>query len=293
MLAIVGIPGNILSVLVLRRKFFRKKSYSQYLTALAIFDTLVLMNKCYLRLTKLLDASTKDLKTNDIICKLHSFFEHLIYLMASWLVLCISVERFLAIWFPFLRQRFFTSKRATIVVIIMFFILSYTQIFRLIHYGAEDSKFLNCISRKDFEYFYLFLHVYVYQLVLQFAIPLIVVTTCNALVLFKLKNPSIRMDSRSNVSPRTTLMLVMISLIHVLTLAPVLLLTIIIHVSINVDLTTAELIFDDVANVKYILELLSEVNFSANFYIYLLSTSRFRREMMMMLHSRSEGVVRE
>jgi len=34
------------------------------------------------------------LRGNDASCKLYNFAEHLCYLMSSWLVLCLTIERF-------------------------------------------------------------------------------------------------------------------------------------------------------------------------------------------------------
>ena len=50
---LVGIPGNVLSFRVMKSPRFSRKSYSHYLCALAVFDSLVLLGKYTRRTGKL------------------------------------------------------------------------------------------------------------------------------------------------------------------------------------------------------------------------------------------------
>jgi hypothetical protein len=57
LVVVVGLTGNVLSLLVLKSRRFRAKSYSHYLCALAVFDSLVLIGKYSRRINSLLLAA--------------------------------------------------------------------------------------------------------------------------------------------------------------------------------------------------------------------------------------------
>lgn len=56
LVVLVGLTGNVLSLLVLKSRRFRAKSYSHYLCALAVFDSLVLIGKYLRRVNGLLTS---------------------------------------------------------------------------------------------------------------------------------------------------------------------------------------------------------------------------------------------
>lgn len=57
LIVIVGLIGNCLSVVVLKSRRYRAKSFSHYLTTLAIFDSLVLCSKYMQRVDSLMSAT--------------------------------------------------------------------------------------------------------------------------------------------------------------------------------------------------------------------------------------------
>ncbi len=106
-IVLIGMVGNCLSLVVMKSKTLRHKSYSDYLCALAVFDTITLI----IRLVKTVDEyysvklDTFGLfqKFNDGSCKVFDFLEHVSYLMSSWLVVLMAIERLIAVRFPFKR----------------------------------------------------------------------------------------------------------------------------------------------------------------------------------------------
>ena len=76
-----GLVGNLLSFIVLKSTRFRGKSYSHYLCTLAIFDSLVLVDKFINRIDSLLiDTGRENIFAmfTDVACKVSSFlqFQH-------------------------------------------------------------------------------------------------------------------------------------------------------------------------------------------------------------------------
>ena len=93
LLIALGLPGNLLSLAVMKSARFRRKSYAHYLSTLAVFDALVLLAKLA-RWSAELGARPWLERGGDAACKGFNYVEHVSYLMSSWLVLCLSVERY-------------------------------------------------------------------------------------------------------------------------------------------------------------------------------------------------------
>ncbi len=179
MILLVGIPGNILSFLILKSRRFRGKSYSHYLCTLAVFDSLVLIGKYVRRLDQLLIYTAHVgifASYGDAACKIYTFVEHVCYLMSSWLVLCMTLERFIAVKYPFKKETFCKPRNAVTVILVVFAIMSYSQIFRLIIIEAADR---HCTPPERYLDIYMALHIYMYQLVLQFMLPAILILVCS------------------------------------------------------------------------------------------------------------------
>lgn len=108
-LVFLGTIGNLVSVIVFYKSKLRAQSTSQYLTALALSDTVFLL--------ELIPPWLKAMRISKIFAKqgLCQFFVYLTYVSSSnssWLVVTFTVERFVAVWYPLRRTRIFTVRRA-------------------------------------------------------------------------------------------------------------------------------------------------------------------------------------
>ena len=114
----VGVIGNSLAVLVLSRKKVRKNATVVFLISLAFSDTSVLLSlllENWLRVAlniRLLDLSAAG-------CKIHQYFVHFAGHMAAWILVLVSVERLIAVYFPMRHKLWFTWKRAIIMITIL------------------------------------------------------------------------------------------------------------------------------------------------------------------------------
>jgi len=130
-IVVIGIGGNILSFVVMKTKSWRHKSYSHFLCALAVFDSLTLINREVLLVHELrMYAGDTGLYNgfSDIACSLHNFYEHMCYLMSSWLIVCMAVERVVAVFFPLRKAFLCTQHGAVIVILVLLMFLTYTQV---------------------------------------------------------------------------------------------------------------------------------------------------------------------
>ena len=204
--------------------------------------------------------------------------------MSSWIVLCMTLERYIAVNFPFKKDLFCKPRHALTTIFVVFAILSYSQIFRLI--VIEKSKGA-CVSADKYRKIYVAMHIYLYQLVLQFMLPALLILILNMSILFKIRSlkdnvskhgtaHSVRAYSKRN---KTTCMLLIVSFTYVVTLLPLVIVSIIVNIYILHNKAAAYRMFQKVYNVSEILELISELNYAVNFFIYVISGAQFRQQL--------------
>ena len=98
LLLVFGTCTNILSLLVLTRKRMMKHSTYQYLAILSVIDMLAL----YLGLIRDYLAHGYCIYiTTTWLCRLHSFLFYFSLDFSSWILVAVTIDRFLAITFVF------------------------------------------------------------------------------------------------------------------------------------------------------------------------------------------------
>ena len=290
---LVGIPGNMLVLVVMKSPRFRYKSYSHYLCTLAVFDSLVLVIKFLRRVDDMLHVATGSgiLSTyNDAACKIHNFSEHLCFLMSSWIVLCMSIERFIAVNFPFKKDLLCKPRSAVTIIVVVFSVLSYTQVFRLVVIEKNEVDAM-CIAPARYLHIYVIMHIYMYQLGLHFLLPALLTLICNMSILWKIRKLRHLVSKHGSTHSRrahvnrhkTTGTLLLVSFTYIFTLLPLVLLSLVMHVAFLTNTPLAMTIHREANDVRLLLELFSEINYAANFYIYVMSGSQFRGELRSML----------
>lgn len=221
-----------------------------------------------------------------ISLQIHEFAHHVCYLMSSWIVLCMTLERFIAVNFPFKKDLFCKPRNALTTIFVVFAIMSYSQIFRLIAIEKSE-KHRGCSSSKKYQKIYVAMHIYLYQLILQFMLPALLILILNMSILFKIQSlkdnvskhgtaHSVRAYSKRN---KTTCMLLIVSFTYVVTLLPLVVVSILLDISILHNKSLARKLFYNLYNVSAILELISEVNYAVNFFIYVISGAQFRQQL--------------
>ena len=195
MIVTIGIIGNTLSFIVMKTKSLRHKSYSHYLCALAFFDTVTLV----LRLVITVDEYYKTVlhiqglfqNFSHGACATFNFFEHVSYLMSSWLVVLMAVERLVAVCMPFKKTIIRTQSGAIITICFLCFLVCISQIFRIIMVENFDSQMdgintRKCAASDAYTSIFSMLTVYYYEVVLIFVLPVGIILTCNCLVLYQI-----------------------------------------------------------------------------------------------------------
>ena len=108
---IVGIFGNVLSLLVFMGTHLRKESLSVYLSALAIAHT-----GCLLAIfISWLDVWKVTVFHRNGLCQLTVYFTYVCSFLSIWYVVCYMVERYVVVCYPLKRVQLCTTYRAKIV----------------------------------------------------------------------------------------------------------------------------------------------------------------------------------
>lgn len=148
---VIGVFGNILSAIVWTSRRMRKENSSAiYLAALSITDLLTLILTLIIQLSFFFNINTY---FYPIICETIFIPQLSVMHLSTMLVLAFTVERWLAICFPFHRDSLCTPRRAVIVVV-MLTIFSICVFSPYSYFLFYDSNTGICEVRNAHIYFY-------------------------------------------------------------------------------------------------------------------------------------------
>ncbi|ESN92487.1 hypothetical protein HELRODRAFT_194208 [Helobdella robusta] len=131
----IGLVGNILTIVVMRKKPFLASSACVYLPAIAIFDILTLVTSVPNEWT-----SWYNIQYPTWLCCLHRFINYSTGDISVWILVAFTMDRFIAVCFPFKKQLFCTPRKALLTV----FICTLLAVFKNAHVfwtrGYVESK---------------------------------------------------------------------------------------------------------------------------------------------------------
>ena len=121
LLFLVGVTGNLLTVMVMCTKYFRRMAISVTLTALAlsdlIFSLMFPLNKLFIR-----DWFGMDVRSlSSAGCKVFFWVFRMSKMTSSWFVVLISLERFIATAFP-LKAKAISTKLSNAICVGMIYV---------------------------------------------------------------------------------------------------------------------------------------------------------------------------
>ena len=273
----LGIPGNILSIIILYR--LKKSQPSTYLLCLAISDLILLS------VWILLDWAgsafrINSIDENGIFCRILVFGYFSGVQISSWMLVLVTVERVCSVLYPHKVRTVFSPCRSLIsVLLIVTCIVGMNTKFLagILNIGRETY----CFESDNFDYFYVQVWPWIY-LNTGFIIPCISLLFGNIIIVVTLwrkkgdalsdvhRSISIPMN-RNKVSVVTKRVIVLNSA-YIVFGFPVC-----VYVVINFyGLIDSELI-------KTALSMVMLINNSINFFLYIMVGSRFRQELIKML----------
>ena len=295
----IGTVGNVLSFCVLMRRSMRVTSTYNYLAVLALVDTLVL----YVGLLRkwLAHLDVYDITAHsDWSCKLINMIVYTLTVSSVWLLIAVTVDRYIATVHGIHAQTMCTRRRAARVItaILIFFTLFHSHFLwtmELTKSTYTDS--FHCRSAANFVFFVEKVWPWIDGFLYCFA-PFAIILILNTMIIVQVirsrrhRRNITRTFMTGEATPlatpryaensfRVTVMLLLISFTFLFCTLPMAVVMI-----VRAFLSYENITLQQIASYRLastISELLLYTNHSINFYLYLLSGHRFRQEMCSMV----------
>lgn len=282
----VGVFGNILNLIVLRRMHFEKNPTLILLFLLSVTDIAVLLvglPRYWAR-----DALQFDLRTvSQFSCKFSLFLIYISMQLSSWILVLVSVIRViktvLPLRYPKTKIRVTRKNTLTVFCIVVIALCIINFHFFITNGVITEDGEASCTSlTPDFRNFDEYVFVYIDFLMMS-VFPAMIIIVCNIFIYLVLKNMKQRRASTTSTDKvtsdsvsRVTRMLFVTSSYFVISTAPISL-----HFIVDSyvrpgsdDLTQAKL--DMSFTVLYLFQF---SHFVINFYCYTVTNKRFRRSV--------------
>lgn len=282
-----GTFGNLLTILVLIQRKNRSTPTARYLTALAVTDLLVLWTG--LLRQWMLNTFDTDVRTfSNTGCKLHVFLVYVGTQCSSWLLVAVTTERFVGIWFPH-RFRGCTSQItstaiAVIVICIMTLNVHWFYGFGIITTTTNNvtDPHTQCCSINDhYEHFIRYTWPWIDLCVFCFIPFTILLVENSCIIAYVLKtrkqvSPFVRATAKkSEKAMQVTATLVTLNVVFFICILPIS----IFHVGYSYWMTDEQ----TTALWWAIVNILMYLNNTLNCLLYFLSGSRFQEEVKALL----------
>ncbi|CAH1776724.1 unnamed protein product [Owenia fusiformis] len=295
-LLLIGTVGNILVIIVLSRKQMRISTSSIYMICLAFSDLGVLytgLPRQWLRRFGIWNDDSNEYVYTDLRafteagCKFHIFMLYYFQHMSTYILICFSWERVIAVYFPFrlkeicTRLTVFLCLLSTAFLLLIFnghFFWTYQlSIKKLLYPPFKEIRF--CEPKdKDFRLLWRQIHMWAGSFV-----PFIIMALLNGLIIFRLcllKHKSAVRSTRPVGPTSATVTLFIVTVVFLLLTAPMA------HYYYYVAASKG-LWYDvnDVRNLASrnlhfaIVNMLLYLNSAINFLLYSVSSSKFHKEL--------------
>lgn len=212
------------------------------------------------------------------------FFGNFFSIFASWILVAMTVERFIAVWFPLKVNRIYSKTKATLVLVsVTMLTFCFNAVYFWIIHEDHRGSTRKCQPRPQFQDFM----KYYWNLAdaLAYAIiPCVLVLLSNTLIIINvqmasktqrhLTNNFDQSARRVRDQQQITTMLIVISVAFLTLMLPNSIFYIVKDYWVYEANTFGQL---EHAFVKQIIHVLSDLNHSINFYLYFLSMATFRR----------------
>ena len=291
LLFVVGIVGNIFTVVIMRDEEFKKNVTSYILIALALSDLIVNFmypfNKQFVR--TLIGRDIRALSTFGC----HFFFSlwRTVKMSTSWLVVLISVERFIAVVYPFKAVKWIVKSRVLLAISTIYVILGIYNSY----WSSVTDRIVGpyCLPNTrpaealQLSYILILLGNVVYS-----PIPCVILFITTSIIVHALRRShakrkhltSEQVQQQDNTS-RITGMLLGVCIAFLILVTPITighLLSIFAGINILFSTDPSVTIYRELA------QLMEQTNHSINFFLYVVSSSEFRRVLWDLLRGRRD-----
>lgn len=305
-LLIMGTFGNIFSLLILRNKTMTRQSTNVFLSALALADSIVLFVGLLRRWIG--DIAGIDVQSEtDWLCKTVSMLTYSSSQFSVWLIIAVTIERYIAVSQPLHASRFCNLTRAKRVIALLasiFTVLNlhfiwtvtltkHTQGSGIVSYCEAAKPFYVLVTKA-----WPWIDAALYAL-----IPFLLIIVFNTLIIIQTlrattwrgeaqKGPLIHMEKRkvsNDNNAKLTVMLLSVSFTFLITTFPMAI-AMVFHNQWDKEIHDPSTTIQVVAQrrlIRTIAEMLMFVNHSINFYLYCALGQKFRNQVMKALCGRT------
>ena len=293
LIVVIGTVGNFLTLVTVTSRQCKKSSFTVYLGALAVFDTLILYTvgtQMWMRFV--FDVNTADLGT--FMCKCYFFTSFLFPQTSSWLVVALTVERTVGTYFP-QQYKLISRPRAGLICVAVIFGFLFCLNSHLL-YGSEmydDGNVTYCYFIDDnYADFFFYYWAWIGDFCFYCILPITIIIIANvATVLRVITSVRTTSSTLSEIARKRTRYLLIVTLtvsIAFVVLASPLSFWVALapFVVENLDvLNPQETLLESVFYFMFF------VNHSLNFFMYTLSGPRFRKDLKAALKGCPPSVV--
>lgn len=295
---VIGVVGNILSFIILTRRSMRRVSTYRYLAVLSLTDTLVLMvGLLRLWLGELLGADPRD--TAQWTCKLINVIGYTVSNYSVWLIVAVTVERYVAVCYPLLVPSICQPTRSMRVIMAVFSVQLLIHIHFLwtteLHSAFSPAKSMvttHCEAAENYQTLINIIWPWVDTAIYSF-LPFIIILIFNTMIIRKVfvstrdRHSMCQTTSGHKMADSGTklsIMLLTVSFTFLITTVPVNTILIVTSLWQNSTSSVTNVIHDRAIGTKFLLfrtitELLMYINHSTNFFLYCATGHKFRRQL--------------
>jgi len=198
-ITIIGLIGHFLTLFVYSQKRFRLNSSNIYLFCLAINDSLFLIIHFFedtirsIKLNYTFSASfnlfinrINIVDNSSIICWISNYLRYTLRLISTFLIITITLQRLYVVYNP-LQHKYKSKKSAwlfTFIIILISLVFNSWAIFLFKMNTYVETNIQYCDLDRNWTKFYFYLSLF--YTFLAILLPIIVVFTCNFLIIHKL-----------------------------------------------------------------------------------------------------------
>ena len=283
LILVVGLIGNLVTMSVMQRKSFEKHLFRYMITALAVSDSVLVILAPFNKMFVIEWLGFDFRSYSQLTCKTFFWFWRNAKMTSSWFIVLVSIERFIAVWFPF-KSRQLVTKQFFWFSILLNYVMAAT--FNTIWVYLTDSvvngtcqvnKSLN--GNVKMEQFFVILGTCLYSIV-----PSILIVCLNTLTIRRLVNQRkslVQVTSKSNKAKETSMITIMLacnSLAFVMLVVPITLMHCYALFTGSSDLYTSK--EPITATMREITQTLEQLNYAINFILYSACSTTFRKEVL-------------
>ena len=277
----MSVIANTLSLLVMTMKHNRHLSTCVYMGIIAINDSIYLT----LSFEKWFSVNTSLLKTSDLLCKLIIYLDHVFGTFGAFEIVLMTLDKVIAIKIPHKSALLCTAKRAILLSVINFFIMVVFYLPFLDFSKAIGNDGCARYMKKDW---YVTIYSYL-SLAMNPITPVIMLLIMNSFTIRAVwKSKRMRSGNQTGDQTKTkstevqlTVMLILVSFTFIILILPF---------EIRELYTSKAKTPQQVALFTFLFDVtyeLTNVNYGINFYLYLISGTKFRRDLLNLLGIRS------